>query len=108
MRVGASLKMRVAGQSGHRIKGLFAKNLHIYDILVEKSLIRNIFLFLTFSVQISYFLANFFKKISKILLFFCIFFLAGWGAGCGSVRVGKNPCDSAGLRVRVRLGPIPI
>ncbi len=36
VRVGATLRMRVAGQSGHRIKGLFAKNLHIY--LVEKSL----------------------------------------------------------------------
>ncbi len=47
----------------------------------------------------------FWAKILKKPIFFLILCLCG--LGCGSVRVDKNPCESACLRVRVRLGPIP-
>ncbi len=59
VRVDASLRMRVAGQSGHRIKGLLAKNLHIYNILeknlpfflsMEKDCIWDMFYFLHFQL----------------------------------------------------------
>ncbi len=41
---------------------------------------------------------------SDLSPFYCI---ASLGASCEPVRAGKNPCESASWRVRVRLEAIP-